>query len=107
MAHNQNKENEIIEKEIHCPYCNTEHAVLLSKTTSKKISIQLTAYGLKFLLSLFYLSIVQVMIHGFKLIEAVKVIDNVTYAFCPNCGNSYSMAPPDVIREEVKAEMIK
>lgn len=103
MAHNQNKENEIIEKEIHCPYCNTDHAVLLSKTTSKKISIQLPAYGLKFLLSLFYLSIVQVMIHGFKLIEAVKVIDNVTYAFCPNCGNSYSMAPPDVIREEVKA----
>ena len=39
MAHNQNKENEIIEKEIHCPYCNTDHAVLLSKTTSKKISI--------------------------------------------------------------------
>ena len=55
MAHNQNKENEIIEKEIHCPYCNTDHAVLLSKTTSKKISFLLPAYGLKFLLSLFFI----------------------------------------------------
>lgn len=92
MAHNKNKENEIIERDIHCPYCNTDHAVLLSKTTSKKISIQLPSYGLKFLLSLLYLYIVQVMIYGFKLIEAVKVIDNVTYAFCPNCGNKIGRA---------------
>ena len=28
------------------------------------------------------------------------IIDNVTYVFCPKCGNSYSMAPPEVIKEE-------
>ena len=39
---------------------------------------------------------------GYKLIEAVKEINNVTYGFCPECGNSYSMAPPEAIKEEVK-----
>ena len=69
------KENSnIILKDIHCPYCGSEKALLLSRTTSKKISIQLPAFGLKFILSL----------------------------ICPECGNSYSMAPPEAIKEEVK-----
>lgn len=102
MTLRKSQENEIIDKGIHCPYCETDHAVLLTKTTAKKISIQYPAFGLKFVLSLLYLSIVQIMIHGYKLIEAVKKIDSVTYAFCPNCGNSYSMAPPEVIQEETK-----
>lgn len=99
MNSQQNKDN-IILKEIHCPYCNSDNALLLNKTTSKKISLQLPAYGLKFLFALIYLSFVQIWINGFKIIEAIKTIDNITYGFCPKCGNSYSMAPPDVIKEE-------
>ena len=102
MSLRKSQENEVLDKEIHCPYCETDHAVLLTKITAKKISIQYPAFGLKFLLSLLYLSVVQIMIYGYKLIEAVKKIDSVTYAFCPNCGNSYSMAPPEAIQEETK-----
>ena len=94
------KESNIMLKDIHCPYCNENGAILLSKTTSKKISLQLPAFGLKFLFSLFYLSIVHIFINGFKLIEAKKVINSISYAFCPNCGNTYSMAPPETIKAE-------
>lgn len=97
------KENSnIILKDIHCPFCGSEKALLLSRTTSKKISIQLPAFGLKFILSLIFLSVLHVWINGYKLIEVVKEINNVTYGFCPECGNSYSMAPPEAIKEEVK-----
>lgn len=72
MSLRKSQENEVLDKEIHCPYCETDHAVLLTKITAKKISIQYPAFGLKFLLSLLYLSVVQIMIYGYKLIEAVK-----------------------------------
>ena len=92
----------IIAKDVHCPFCETDNAILLNKTTSRKLSLQLPAYGLKFVLSLLYLAFVQIWINGYKLIEAIKTIDNVTYGFCPRCGNSYSMAPPETVKKEVK-----
>ncbi len=102
MSSQSNNNGNIIVKDIHCPYCNSDNAVLLNRTTSKKISLQLPAYGLKFIFSLLYLAFVQMWINGFKLIEAIKVIDTVTYGFCPKCGNTYSMAPPEVIKEETE-----
>lgn len=102
MLTHSNKYENIVMKDIHCPYCGSDNALLLNKTTSKKLSLQLPAFGLKFIFSLLYLSFVQIWIHGYKLIEAIKVIDTVTYGFCPHCGNSYSMAPPDIIKEEIK-----
>ena len=92
----------IIAKDVHCPYCDSANAVLLNKTSSRKFAFQLPAFGLKFVLSLLYLSIIHICINGFKLFETIKTIDNVTYVFCPNCGNSYSMAPPEQIKDEVK-----
>lgn len=92
----------IVAKDVHCPFCETDNAILLNKTTSRKLSLQLPAYGLKFVLSLLYLAFVQIWINGYKLIEAIKTIDNVTYGFCPRCGNSYSMAPPETVKKEVK-----
>lgn len=100
MSRNENAHDNIAMRDVHCPYCNCDDAVLLSKTTSKKLSIQLPAYGLKFVLSALYLSIVHIWINGYKLIEAIKVIDSITYVFCPKCGNSYSMAPPETIKVE-------
>ena len=102
MLLNRGSDNNVI-KEIHCPYCKSEEAVLMSRTTAQKTSIQFPAYGLKFLLSFIYLSIVHVLTNGFKLLETIKKYDNITYVFCPHCGNSYSMAPPEVVKEENEA----
>ena len=88
------KESNIMLKDIHCPYCNENGAILLSKTTSKKISLQLPAFGLKFLFSLFYLSIVHIFINGFKcrfshklkkLFALNEKIELIIFAYC--CRN--------------------
>ena len=92
----------IIVKDIHCPYCNSEHAILINRAESKKMSLQLPSFGLKTILSLLYLSVIYVWIHGYKLIELKKETENVTYGFCPHCGNGYSMAPPESVKEETK-----
>lgn len=97
----QNKDT-IITKDIHCPYCDSDHALFINRTESKKISLQLPAFGLKTILSMLYLSVLYVWIHGYKLIEAKKKIENVTYGFCPYCGNGYSMAPPESVKAEAE-----
>lgn len=100
---NQGKGKNVILKDVHCPYCNSDKATLISTVVSKKFAFQLPAYGLKFVLSLLYLSFVQIWVNGFKFFEAIKTVDTVTYAFCPICGNSYSMAAPDTIKDEMSA----
>lgn len=102
MISKANNDDCVIVKDIHCPYCNSEKAIMICKTEAKKISIQLPAYGLKYVLSILYLSFLYMWIHGYKIIEAKKEINNITYGFCPNCGNGYSMAPPETVKEELK-----
>lgn len=97
-----NKDNDIIVKDVHCPYCDTDGAVLINRTESKKVSLQLPAFGLKYILCMIYLPIIYIFMQGFKLIEAKKEINNITYAFCPQCGNVYSMAAPETIKEEIQ-----
>lgn len=100
MRLRQNTDETVIEKDVHCPYCDKDEALLISKMTSKRLSLQSPAYGLKFLLSVVYLYIYP-MIHGFKIIETTKKTDSITYVFCPHCGNTYSLGAPEVIKEEV------
>lgn len=98
----QNNLDNIVERDIHCPFCNTDNAVLVNKTTSRISSIQFPAFGLKFLFSVLYLSLIHIIINGFKIIEIVRKADNITYGFCPRCGNSYSLAPPETAKEEIQ-----
>jgi phage shock protein PspC (stress-responsive transcriptional regulator) len=94
-------ETNIIKEGVHCPFCKTKEALLMSRSTFKKLSFQTPAFGLKFLLLVLYLPIT-VFLYGVKLFEITKGIVYDTYGFCPNCGNSYSAAPPDVIKKEAQ-----
>lgn len=96
----KNDEN-IVLKNVHCPYCESDDAVLISKSSEMITSIQLPQYGLKYVLSVLYLSFLYMWIHGYKIIEKKRVFQNVTYAFCPKCGNSYLLEPS---KEEIKKE---
>lgn len=89
-------EPNIIERGVHCPFCDTDEAILMSRATFKKFSLQTPAFGLKFiLLLLFYpLTIFQ---YGLKLFDFTKGITYDTYGFCPKCGNSYPAFPPNKI----------
>ena len=102
MSSQQNKDTSIILKDVHCPYCDGDNALLITRVTSKRISLRMPSHGLKNTLSMLFLSLPYVWVHGYKLFEAVKELDSVTYGFCPNCGNSYSMAPPPSIKEETE-----
>ena len=106
MSRVKKEDVNVIMRDVHCPFCETDEAILMNRTTSKKVSIQLPAYGLKFILSVLYLSILHIWKNGYKLIEATKQITHVTYAFCPKCGNSYSLNPPEEIKEEEQPEYI-
>jgi len=100
MTIGQHKENSIILRDIHCPYCDSENALLISEKTKSVIALRLPAFGLKFILSLIYLSFLHIWRYGYKIFEASKERFYTTYGFCPKCGNSYSAGAP----EEVKAE---
>ena len=90
----------IILKDVHCPYCGDNKAFLINEKTTSVIGLRLPAFGLKFVLSLIYLSIVQIWIYGCKLIEVTKERTYVTYGFCPKCGNSYSAGAPEEVKNE-------
>ena len=100
MASPQNKDSSIILRDIHCPYCNTDKALLMSRKTASTIGLRLPAYGLRFVLSLIYLSLLHIWRYGFKIIEVTKGRTYSTYGFCPCCGNTYSAGPPEEVDEE-------
>ena len=100
MASGQNKESNVILRDIHCPYCNNDSALLISEKTQSVIGFRWPAFGLRFILSFIYLSLLHIWRYGFKMIEVTKERVYTTYGFCPGCGNSYSAGAP----EDVKAE---
>ncbi|MGN0613572.1 MAG: hypothetical protein ACI4JB_06680 [Porcipelethomonas sp.] len=108
MSKKSSNRNNVILKNVHCPYCNTDEAVLINKETANKYSLQLPAFGLKFMLSVLYLGFIHIYRYGCKLIQIVKKNDNLTYCFCPKCGNSYSLnAPAEIINENEDKKLYK
>jgi len=97
-----NRDSSIIVEGVHCPYCNTDKALLMSRKTTSIIGLRFPMYGLKTILSILYLSLLHIWRYGYKTIEVTKQRVFSTYGFCPTCGNSYSASPPE---EELKAEM--
>lgn len=104
MKNYKNHSEMIIERNVYCPYCESQEAILIGKTVSTKSSLQFPIYGLKFGLSLLYLHFYAVWKYGYKLLEMVRVINSVTYVFCPKCGNSYTMNPVGSVEEITEAE---
>ena len=101
MTSYPNKDSSIILRDIHCPYCGKDNALLMSRKSASTISLRFPAFGLRFILSLIYLSFLHVWRYGYKLMEITKGRDYTTYGFCPSCGNSYSAGPPDEVMAEV------
>ncbi len=97
----------IVEREVHCPYCaqiegreNNRNAILVNKNDGRMWSIGLPAFGLKWLLGLFYLNIIWIIRYGLKMFELTRNNKNSTYIFCPVCGNIVSANAPEEVKEE-------
>ena len=91
-------ENNIIERDIHCPYCKQNHALLISGITEKRHSFGLPDFGLKFWLSVHFTFGLHILFHGISLFETKKSVEYQTYGFCPVCGRSYSANVPETIK---------
>ena len=92
----------VIERDIKCPFCGNEQALLINKEDGMKTGIGLPAYGLKSLLCFLYLSFVHIAINGFRLFQITRKKDTSTYIFCPACGNTVSANAPEEIKQEAE-----
>lgn len=90
----------VIKRDIQCPFCQYEHALLINKEDGMKTGIGFPAYGLRSFISFLYLFIFHIIINGFRLIQITHKKDVSTYIFCPACGNAVSANAPEEIKNE-------
>jgi len=99
---NLNNENSqiIIERDVHCPYCDSDKALLISEIADKKSTLQSPDLGKKFWLSVLFTFGIYAMIHGFPIIEKKRIYNYNTYGFCPHCGKTYNAGVPTSMKSE-------
>ena len=86
-------EQNIIERDVHCPYCKENKALLISGAAEKKMSLGWPAWGLRFWLRAFFTFGLSLLVDGGKMVELDRSIKYRTFGFCPLCGNSYQIDP--------------
>ena len=100
-------EKPIIERNVHCPYCGCDDAILVSEKSSTTVSLQFPSeYGLKFLLRLYFYGFFYIFVKGLKLLSITKKRDYTTYGFCPKCGNSYAASPSVTTKAMIEEEKL-
>lgn len=90
MNLNTNNEQNIIERDVHCPYCDSDKALLISGVSEKRSILQMPDYGKKYWLCVIFTLGLYMLIHGFPMIEKKRVYEYTTYGFCPHCGKTYN-----------------
>ncbi len=98
MNINMNSPQSTVSRKIHCPYCKSDDAILISEITGQRTVLQVPDYGLKYWLSVIFTFGLHAWIHGFPTIEKKRVYEHTTYGFCPFCGNSYNAGVPVSVR---------
>lgn len=93
---NINTENAqtIIERDVHCPYCDSDKALLISELTDKRSILQMPDAGKKYWLCVIFTLGLYMLIHGFPIIEKKRIYEYTTYGFCPHCGKTYNAGVP-------------
>lgn len=93
----------VIARDVKCPFCEYEHAMLIDKEDCMKTGVGLPAYGLKSLLRFMYLFVIHIAISGLRIFQITRKKENSTYIFCPACGNTVSANAPEEIKQEAEA----
>jgi phage shock protein PspC (stress-responsive transcriptional regulator) len=84
----------VIERDVHCPFCKSENALLISEIAAKSSVLQTPAPGLKYWLRVFFTLGGHMWTHGFPMFEKKRKYEYDTYGFCPHCGKTYNAAAP-------------
>ena len=85
----------VIERDVFCPYCNQNSAVLISETVKKKKTIGCAAIGCKDALLLYATGCLWAIVCGFPLLDVKEDNQTSMYGFCPCCGNTYPVIKPE------------
>jgi len=106
MTLNATNEQNVITRDIHCPFCQSDKALLISGLAKKSSSILWPpACGLKYWLSVIFTFGIHMFTHGMPQIEKKRMYEFATYGFCPQCGKKYDAGAPATISE--KTEQLK
>lgn len=91
----KNNSTVIIERDMFCPYCEKNSAVLISETVKKKQTIGCAAIGCKDAILLYITCFCWAIVSGFPLFDIKEDTTTNMYGFCPCCGNTYPVIKPD------------
>lgn len=106
MTLNTPNEQNIIERDVHCPFCKGEKAFLFSAPAAKSTKLLLPpAFGLKYILSCIFTLFFHIFTHGIPWFEVKKTFEFHTYGFCPECGKNYN-ATVSASSKEAKASRL-
>ncbi|MGN0576612.1 MAG: PspC domain-containing protein [Ruminococcus sp.] len=94
MNINTINEQNIIERDVHCPYCDSDKALLISEISEQRSILQMPDYGKKYWLCVIFTFGLYMLVHGFPMIEKKRVYGYTTYGFCPHCGKTYNAGVP-------------
>ena len=85
----------IIERDMHCPYCGGNEAVLISETVRSKKLIGCAPIGLKDGCLICVTGGCWTLISGLPICDVKE--ENVTnmFGFCPCCGKTYPVIKPE------------
>lgn len=98
MNFNTSNDQNIIERDVHCPYCQSDKALLISGISEKRTVLQFPAYGKKYWLCVIFTLGFYMLVHGFPTIEKKRTIEYNTYGFCPHCGKTYNAGAPATVK---------
>ena len=91
----RNNNQVIIERDVFCPYCEKDSAVLISETVKSKKVIGCAPVGLKNCCLLMVTGGCWAIVCGFPLTDIKEDYTNNIYGFCPCCGNTYPVIKPE------------
>lgn len=98
MNLNLSSEQNVIERDVHCPFCKSDKAMIISGVSEKKSVLQFPDYGKKYWLCVFFTFGLYMLVHGFPVFEKKRTIEYNTYGFCTKCGKTYNAGTPTAVK---------
>jgi len=94
-------EQNIITRDIHCPFCQGNQALLISGITKQSSGLLCPpAFGLKYSLCVIFTFGIHCFTHGLPWVEKKRTYEYATYGFCPQCGKKYDASSPSTASQE-------
>ena len=90
-----NNNQVVIERDMFCPYCESNSAVLISETVGRKSVKGCAPIGIKNGCLLYITGGCWAIVSGFPLFDTKEEIKTNLFGFCPCCGNTYTVNKPE------------